>query len=73
MMQRDEQMNGNESPTGEYVAGEVTIVDVELVTTTQWRCPNPDCRTRWRKLGVHTGMLKSCGACGAQFFLRSPD
>ncbi|MEO6184781.1 MAG: hypothetical protein ABIP38_13750 [Steroidobacteraceae bacterium] len=61
------------STSGEYVAGEVSIVDVEMIMTTQWRCPNPDCRTRWRKLGVHTGILKSCGACGARFFLRSQE
>ncbi len=73
-MQSKDPKDGIEvSTSGEYVAGEVSIVDVEMIMTTQWRCPNPDCRTRWRKLGVHTGILKSCGACGARFFLRSQE
>ncbi len=70
-MQPKDPKDGVHVSTGEYIAGEVGIVDVELVQTTQWQCPNPECGTRWRKLGVHTGVLKSCGACGARFFLRS--
>ena len=71
-MQRKDNKEDVEVSTGEYVAGEVSIVDVEMVITTQWTCPNPKCGARWRKLGAHTGVLKSCAACGAQFFLRSP-
>lgn len=62
-----------QTSTGEYVAGEVGIVDAEMVATTMWKCPNPECGTRWRKFGVHTGILKTCGACGARFFLRGPS
>jgi hypothetical protein len=47
---------------------DVHIVDVVLVT--QWRCPNPKCRVRWSKHGVHVGRLKRCRRCNTRFFLR---
>ena len=69
-MQRQVNKVGVDVSTGEYTAGEVSIVDAELITTTLWTCPNPECRTRWKKLGNHAGDLKSCATCGARFFLR---
>ena len=68
-MPRDDKKHGVEVSTGEFIPGEVSIVDV--VVTSQWTCPNPECGARWKKRGVHGGVLKSCGACGTRFFLRS--
>lgn len=70
-MSRDKTDAGVEVSTGEYIPGEVSIVDVTVVSL--WTCPNPDCRTRWKKRGVQGGMLRSCGACGTRFFLRSDE
>jgi hypothetical protein len=70
-MPRDEQKHGVQVSTGEYIPGEVSIVDVRLESS--WTCPNPACGARWKKRGVHGGVLKSCGACGTRFFLRSDE
>jgi hypothetical protein len=47
---------------------EVGIVDARVVEETQWTCPG--CGTSWKKAGVHSGKLKTCGRCGSRFFLR---
>jgi len=47
---------------------EVGIIECNVVTETQWKCPR--CRTSWKKAGNHTGKLKKCGRCGSRFFLR---
>lgn len=52
----------------ELEVSEVGIVPCTLVTETRWQCPG--CKGRFAKLGVHSGRLKTCGRCGASFFLR---
>jgi hypothetical protein len=68
-MPGNKKTEGVEASDGEFIPGEVSIVDVEV--TSQWTCPNPECGARWKKRGVQGGVLKSCRACGTRFFLRS--
>jgi hypothetical protein len=70
-MPRDDKKEGVEVSTGEFIPGEVSIVDVTVIS--QWTCPNPECGVRWKKRGIHGGVLRSCAACGTRFFLRSDE
>lgn len=46
------------------------IADCTLFVETRWTCPG--CRRSFKKIGRHSGSMKTCRTpgCGARFFLR---
>jgi hypothetical protein len=47
------------------------VVDVQETVIARWRCPR--CWVAWEKRSRPVyGALRSCGKCGARYFLRRP-
>jgi predicted RNA-binding Zn-ribbon protein involved in translation (DUF1610 family) len=55
---------------GTLQGASVTVVIAHIHIETRWSCPNPDCKTRWRKPGRHHGTHHKCKKCGHTFWLR---